>query len=69
MNRGEVNTKGAEVPRTANLNDKRDALRWETTDWAAVEQLINKAQTRIAKAQAAGNKKLARELQRMLAHS
>jgi len=76
MNRSEVNTvKGittakSEVnPRTANLNEKQDALKWEATDWAAVEQFINKAQTRIAKATAAGNKKLARELQRMLTHS
>jgi RNA-directed DNA polymerase len=57
------------VPRTANLNEKKDALKWEATDWGVVEQFINKAQTRIAKAQAAGNKKLARELQRMLTHS
>jgi RNA-directed DNA polymerase len=76
MNRCEVNTikgtaptKVGEAPRTANLNEKRDALNWEATDWAAVEQFINKAQTRIAKAAAAGNKKLARELQRMLTHS
>nr|AGS52081.1 mobile element protein [uncultured bacterium contig00024] len=70
MNRGEVNTvKGTTIPRTANLNEKKDALQWEATDWAAVEQFINKAQTRIAKATAAGNKKLARELQRMLTHS
>jgi RNA-directed DNA polymerase len=70
MNRGEVNTiKGTSVPRTANLNEKRDALKWEAIDWAAVEQFINKAQTRIAKATAAGNKKLVRELQRMLTHS
>ena len=76
MNRGEVNTikrtvsTGVEeVLRTANLNEKKDALKWEATDWGAVEQFINKAQTRIAKAQAKGNKKLARELQRMLTHS
>jgi len=70
VNRGEVNTiKGTNVPRTANLEEKRDALKWEAIDWAAVEQFINKAQTRIAKAMAAGNKKLARELQRMLIHS
>ena len=60
MNRGEVNTiKGTTttavdaVPRTANPDEKRDALRWEGTDWGVVEQFINKAQTRIAKAQAA----------------
>jgi RNA-directed DNA polymerase len=70
MNRGEVYTiKGAKASRTANLNEKKDALKWEAIDWAAVEQFINKAQTRIAKATAAGNKKLARELQRMLTHS
>ena len=70
MNRGEVNTiKGTNVPRTANLDEKRDALKWEAIDWAAVGLFINKAQTRIAKATAAGNKKLARELQRMLTHS
>ncbi|GHU14917.1 hypothetical protein FACS1894163_00010 [Spirochaetia bacterium] len=43
MNRGEVNT-----ARTANPDEKRDALQWETIDWAVVEQFINKAQTRIA---------------------
>ena len=76
MNRGEVNTIKGNVstkveadPRTANLNEKRDALQWNAIDWAAVEQFINKAQTRIAKATATGNKKLARELQRMLTHS
>jgi len=61
--------KGTKVLRTANLNEKRDSLQWEIIDWTAVEQFINKAQTRIAKAAAAGNKKLARELQRMLTHS
>jgi RNA-directed DNA polymerase len=76
VNRGEVNTvKGNATtavgadPGTANPDEKRDALRWETTDWGSVEQFINKAQTRIAKATAAGNKKLVRELQRMLNHS
>ena len=57
MNRGEVytiretaiTTVGA-APRTANLDEKREALQWEVTDWIAVEQFINKAQTRIAKA-------------------
>ena len=69
MNGGEVNTiKGTvstgveEVPRTANPDEKRDALRWEATDWGAAEQFINKAQTRIAKAQAANrNRGTARE--------
>ena len=76
MNRGEVNTNKGNArttvgtdPRTANLDEKKDAIRWETTDWIAIEQFINKAQTRIAKAMAKGNKKLARELQRMLTHS
>jgi retron-type reverse transcriptase len=60
--------------RTANLNEaeltpKQAALRWEATDWPKVEAFINKAQTRIAKAMAAGNRKRARELQRMLTHS
>ena len=70
MNRCEVYTnKGTKAPRTANLNEKKDSLQWEIIDWMTVEQFINKAQTRIAKATAAGNKKLARELQRMLTHS
>jgi hypothetical protein len=51
---------------TANLDEKRDALKWEAIDWAAVGLFINKAQTRIAKATAAGNKKLARELQPLI---
>jgi len=76
VNRGEVNTvKGnmtanvETISRTANLNEKKDSLRWNATDWGVVEQFINKIQTRIAKATAAGNKKLVRELQRMLTHS
>ena len=75
MNKGEVNTikENAKTTvetfsRTANLDEKRDALQWDAIDWREVEQFINKAQTRIAKAEA-GNKKLARELQRMLTHS
>jgi hypothetical protein len=73
MNKGEVYTKGNAVPRTANLNDtktsrKKDALKWESIDWISVEAFINKVQTRIAKATVAGNKKLVRELQRMLTH-
>jgi RNA-directed DNA polymerase len=74
MNKGEVYTKGNAVPRTANLNDaqtnrKKDALKWESIDWITVEAFINKVQTRIAKAQVEGNRKLVRELQRMLTHS
>jgi RNA-directed DNA polymerase len=74
MNKGEVYTKGNAVPRTANLNDaktrrKKDALKWESIDWITAEAFINKVQTRIAKATVAGNKKLVRELQRMLTHS
>jgi RNA-directed DNA polymerase len=74
MNKGEVYTKGNAVPRTANLNEtktsrKKDALKWESIDWGTVEAFINKVQTRIAKATVARNKKLARELQRMLTHS
>jgi RNA-directed DNA polymerase len=74
MNKGDVYTKGNFVPRTANLNDaktsrKKDALKWESIDWITVEAFINKVQTRIAKATVAGNKKLVRELQRMLTHS
>ena len=65
VNGGEVNTD----TRTANPDEKDDALRWEAIDWGAVERFVNKAQTRIAKATAAGNEKLARELQRMLTHS
>jgi len=33
MNRGEVYTKGTAVPRTANLDEASDTLRWEVTDW------------------------------------
>ena len=70
MNGYEVYTnKGTKAPRTANLNENRDSLQWETIDWKVVEQFINKAQTRIAKATVAGNKKLVRELQRMFTHS
>jgi RNA-directed DNA polymerase len=61
--------KAVKGKRTANLENKRDTLRWEDIDWLKVEAFINKAQTRIAKATAKGNKKLARELQRMLTHS
>ena len=74
MNKGEVYT-----VRTANLDGtgqrsegispKTAALRWDAIDWQKVEAFINKAQTRIAKAQAAGNRNLVRELQRMLTHS
>jgi RNA-directed DNA polymerase len=60
--------------RTANLNEsdtsrKKAALQWEAIDWQKVEAFINKIQTRIAKAQVKGNRKLLRELQRMLTHS
>jgi RNA-directed DNA polymerase len=56
--------------RTANLDEmKGSALRWEAIDWQKVEAFINKIQTRIAKAIVKGNKKLGRELQRMLTHS
>ena len=61
--------------RTANLdgtgkeNQKPASLQWEAIDWFKVEAFINKAQARIAKATVKGNKKLVRELQRMLAHS
>jgi len=70
MDKGEVYT-----ARTANLdesgkeNQKPASLQWEAIDWFKVEQFINKAQARIAKAMANGNKKLVRELQRMLTHS
>jgi RNA-directed DNA polymerase len=75
MNKGEVYTVGNKVPkRTANLDEtgisqQEAALRWEAIDWQKVETFINKAQTRIAKAMVKGNKKLVRELQRMLTHS
>jgi RNA-directed DNA polymerase len=70
MNRGEVNTAEKQLHlRTANLNEKEAAHQWETINWDEVEAFINKAQTRIAKAMTAGNKKLVRELQRMLTHS
>jgi len=76
MNKGEVYTEGTyNVPRTANLNETRKGNRipasqkWEMIDWLKVEAFINKAQARIAKATVNGNKKLVRELQRMLTHS
>jgi RNA-directed DNA polymerase len=50
--------------------DKEEAAQiWETIDWTAVERFVNKIQTRIAKATIADNKKLVKELQRMLTHS
>ena len=60
--------------RTANLdeqsiNSREAALKWEAVDWVKVEAFVNKIQTRIAKAQVEGNRKLVRELQRMLTHS
>jgi RNA-directed DNA polymerase len=56
--------------RTANLDETKEAaLRWEVIDWQKVEAFINKIQTRIAKAMVRGNKKLVRELSRMLTHS
>ncbi|MDR3343105.1 MAG: group II intron reverse transcriptase/maturase [Treponema sp.] len=55
--------------RSAGIDPKTGALPWEIIDWAKVEAFINKAQTRIAKAMVEGNKKLVRELQRMLTHS
>jgi RNA-directed DNA polymerase len=56
--------------RTANLDEMKEAaLRWEAIDWHKVEMFVNKIQTRIAKATVRGNKKLVRELQRMLTHS
>jgi RNA-directed DNA polymerase len=70
MNKGEVYT-----VRTANLDETRKenrnsaSLQWEIIDWSKVEMFINKAQARIAKAMVKGNRKLVRELQRMLAHS
>jgi RNA-directed DNA polymerase len=75
VNKGEVNTaKETPFPRTATLDEvdakeKKDALRWQAIDWQTVEEFINKAQTRIAKAMVKGNRKLVRELQRMLTHS
>jgi RNA-directed DNA polymerase len=57
------------VKRTANLDGKHATCQWELIDWWEVEQFVNKAQTRIAKAMVKGNKKLVRELQRMLTHS
>jgi RNA-directed DNA polymerase len=51
------------------LDEKQATLQWERIDWWVVEQFINKAQTRIAKAMVKGNRKLVRELQRMLTHS
>ena len=76
MSKEEVYTKGTyNVPRTANLDEQRKenrnsaSLKWEIIDWFKVEEFINKAQARIAKATVKGNKKLVRELQRMLTHS
>jgi RNA-directed DNA polymerase len=75
MNKGEVYTEGTSGSRTANLdvtgkeNRNSASLQWEIIDWSKVEMFINKAQARIAKAMVKGNKKLVRELQRMLTHS
>ena len=56
--------------RTANLDETKEAaLRWEAIGWQKAEAFVNKIQTRIAKATVKGNRKLARELQRMLTHS
>jgi RNA-directed DNA polymerase len=79
MNKGEGGLKSEYTVRTANLNEtdtgrKKAALQWEAIDWQKVEAFINKIQTRIASdrrsaAQVKGNKKLLRELQRMLTRS
>jgi RNA-directed DNA polymerase len=56
--------------RAANLDETEEAaLRWEATGRQKVEAFVNKIQTRIAKAAAAGNKKPARFPQRMPTHS
>ncbi|MDR2095236.1 MAG: reverse transcriptase N-terminal domain-containing protein, partial [Treponema sp.] len=70
MNKGEVYTvRTANVDGAGKENRNSASLKGETIDWFKVEAFINKAQTRIVKAQAAGNRKLVRELQRMLTHS
>jgi len=51
------------------LNEKKSAERWKSIDWKTVEDFVNKIQMRIAKATLNGDKKLTRELQRMLKHS
>jgi len=51
------------------IDSRKAALIWEAVDWVKVEEFVNKIQARIAKAQVEGNRKLVRELQRMLTHS
>lgn len=51
------------------MNERQATLGWKSIDWNKVEKFINKIQTRIAKATIEGNRKLVRELQRMLTHS
>lgn len=51
------------------MNEKHSANQWKQINWEEVKNFINKIQTRIAKATVKGNKRLARELQRMLTHS
>ncbi|MDR2432998.1 MAG: hypothetical protein LBD47_00310, partial [Treponema sp.] len=54
MNKGEVYTvRTANLDGTGKENRNSASLQWETIDWCKVETFINKAQTRIAKAQAA----------------
>jgi hypothetical protein len=54
MNKGEVYTvRTANLDGTGKENRNLASLQWETIDWFKVETFINKAQTRIAKAQAA----------------
>ena len=70
MDKGDVYTeRTANLDRTGKGNRTSASLQWEIIDWAKVEAFINKAQARIAKAMVNGNRKLVRELQRMLTHS
>jgi RNA-directed DNA polymerase len=55
--------------RTANSDTRNAALQWKQIDWKRAGAYVKKTQTRIAKATAIGDKRLARELQRMLRHS
>jgi RNA-directed DNA polymerase len=55
--------------RTANSDGRNAARQWKQIDWERAETFIKKIQARIAKAAAKSNKKLVRELQRMLRHS
>jgi RNA-directed DNA polymerase len=72
MNEGEVNTPAKVTANSNSFWDNKDmslAKQWKTIDWSAVNETVNRIQTRIAKAAISGNWELVRELQRMLVKS